>query len=493
MTGGDDGRVRLWSPETLCQTYCLFYHRCQIKALDIDRSSIFGISGGDDGSICLWNLKKKRLVSVFNGHKNQVFTLNFFRENSFFISGSCDETVKIWDIKKKAIVLSMKNDSSVRYASFKKNYFGFLLVTTDGDIKKIQFNNIIHHKKTRKDVWCCRITENILMTGHEDGFIQFVDFQTLAILKTCKAHHDLVNSIDFCKYNKYFVSAGINDFIKLWSMFTFENIRIFKTKSELNFIQVSRNKIFLTGTTPRVRLFDIDTKIEKFANGSKGFVETSIAVSIKLKLIVYGYDRVYLFCLKSMREIRNKFLKYKISSLAFIRSSILCGTFSGFIYLLGIDNLQVKRSFHFEFAEIMFLRTNWNIFVLSTLKKSIFIDMKQNKRLVTHEMRISDGFFNLNCFIFVDYQLNVYIFNEKLTMIERIGSYRIFKFKNSDYLLLKEFASSFFSFIDLKNTKKVLRVKKLKELKQFTKGRNMLMRKDLLILSSLHYDYHINS
>src|SRR5262249_20693825 len=67
-SGGDDGTVRLWSPEAGEQRKALAGHTDWVRAVAFSADGQRLASGGWDGRVCLWSTQRSNPLAVHAGY-----------------------------------------------------------------------------------------------------------------------------------------------------------------------------------------------------------------------------------------------------------------------------------------------------------------------------------------------------------------------------------------------------------------------------------------
>jgi len=57
-----------------------------------------GVSGGDDGKVKLWDVKNKAQIKELPGHDKSVISISYSSDGKLLATGSKDYTVKIWQL-----------------------------------------------------------------------------------------------------------------------------------------------------------------------------------------------------------------------------------------------------------------------------------------------------------------------------------------------------------------------------------------------------------
>jgi WD40 repeat protein/serine/threonine protein kinase len=95
-TGGWDGLLRTWDPDTGELLDSLDTRAGPIHSLAFDPDGRRLATGGND-ALMLWDLRTQRLVATLRGHAGEVRCVTFRPDGRRIASAGIDRTVKIWD------------------------------------------------------------------------------------------------------------------------------------------------------------------------------------------------------------------------------------------------------------------------------------------------------------------------------------------------------------------------------------------------------------
>src|SRR5262249_3578759 len=89
----------------------------------------FAITGGYDGRLRLWGLTGEQKVRVFAGHSGPVHSVAFSANGKFVLSGSADKTARVWNVKTGEEICRLPHSSTVSSVAF--SFDGQFILTAD--------------------------------------------------------------------------------------------------------------------------------------------------------------------------------------------------------------------------------------------------------------------------------------------------------------------------------------------------------------------------
>jgi WD40 repeat protein len=103
-SSGHDPRIRIWDAGTGSSLASCFGHTEWVGALVASSDGRWMGSSDDDGVIRLWKTPSGEPWHVLRGHRSMVRTLAITHDDAFIVSGSWDNTVRVWDVATGATV-----------------------------------------------------------------------------------------------------------------------------------------------------------------------------------------------------------------------------------------------------------------------------------------------------------------------------------------------------------------------------------------------------
>jgi WD40 repeat protein/serine/threonine protein kinase len=279
VSGGQDGRVRVWDLATHKSLATMKGHREDVYAVGamMVGKTPMAVSGGYDGSVRLWNLKTHK-GRVLGRHGDAVYAVALVKVGGKYVAvtGDADGWLRFWDLKKRKatgerirahhkavnwlnatrvgdrpIVVSASEDATLRmwdvarHKAYGKAYKGHakgvyavasgkigdrMVIASGGKDRKIRLwdpktgktigSPLSGHKKIIYSLAFGSVGgRSVLLSGSTDGTIRLWDPETRTSLgKPVKAHKSGVYAVGIVPVDggTAVVSAGKDKLIRVW-------------------------------------------------------------------------------------------------------------------------------------------------------------------------------------------------------------------------------------------------------------------------------------
>jgi WD40 repeat protein len=181
VSGGEDGRVRLWNALTGKEMGAPIRAAVRVWAVAISPDERMLASGGPDDTIRLWNVRDHRPMGVLRGHSDAVRDLAFTPDGTL-VSASWDKTIRLWDVQTHKQVAVLRGHTGL--------IFG-VAVSPDG---------------------------RTLASGGDDT-VRLWDLRTHAqIGEALRGHSGFVYGVAFSPDGTILASVGIDGTVRLWDV-----------------------------------------------------------------------------------------------------------------------------------------------------------------------------------------------------------------------------------------------------------------------------------
>ncbi|MEQ4720856.1 protein kinase [Nonomuraea sp. B19D2] len=236
VSGGYDGSVRLWNLKTH-KGKVLGWHGEAVYAVAVTKvkGKYVAVTGDADGYLRFWDLKKRKATGkIIRAHRKPVNWLNatHIGDRAVAISAGEDETVRMWDMSKhKAYGKTYKGHSRGVYSVAVGNVDGKTVLASGGKDGKIRIwdpksrktiATLSGHKKIVYSLSFGTLDgRTVLLSGSTDGTIRLWDPETRKTLgKPVKAHKKGVYAVAIVPFDEgaAIVSAGKDKVVRLWKI-----------------------------------------------------------------------------------------------------------------------------------------------------------------------------------------------------------------------------------------------------------------------------------
>jgi WD40 repeat protein len=114
-----DGKVALWSLDTLEQRWVVSAHEGRALSLDFSPDGQLLASAGEDGLVQLWSADKGEALARLVHHRGAARSVRFSPDGKFLASGGDDGSVRLWDLSRlhtsgEALLASAERSSGVQ-------------------------------------------------------------------------------------------------------------------------------------------------------------------------------------------------------------------------------------------------------------------------------------------------------------------------------------------------------------------------------------------
>lgn len=267
FTGGLDGLVRLWDPETGQSMGTFKGHNSAIRSLLFNPAGNQLVSTSADYTVRVWPFDIVLQARDYAGHQGSVWSAAFSPDGQRLVSASADRTLKIWDLASGKILHSLEgHNSGVTVALFSPD--GKTVLSAGGDkmlrlwdadsgkplrvfkghegtVTAIDFNpdgaRIISGSVDRKvKVWDSGSAKELhsietpavvaavafnpdgkqIASGHIDQMIHLWDANTGKEQHNWPAHGIAVSCLSYSPNGQWLASAGADHLLRVWPLAT---------------------------------------------------------------------------------------------------------------------------------------------------------------------------------------------------------------------------------------------------------------------------------
>jgi len=191
FSAGEDKQVKCWDLE--CNKVIRHYHGhlSAVYGIKMHQNLDVLITSSRDSTVRVWDMRTKASVHVLSGHTGAVPCVDTQSARPQIVSGSMDSTVRLWDLGTGKTLCTLTNHKkSVRALRIHPSEFSFLSAGSD-NLKKWKFPNgeFMMNMDTHPAVINAVAVnqDGIMVSGGDNGTIQFYDWRTGHSFQTYKA------------------------------------------------------------------------------------------------------------------------------------------------------------------------------------------------------------------------------------------------------------------------------------------------------------------
>ncbi|HEY9644193.1 MAG TPA: protein kinase, partial [Coleofasciculaceae cyanobacterium] len=228
-----------------------------ITAMALGVSNLYALSGEESGLIRLWEIATSRTLSVFKGHQGRVETIAFSSDGCYLLSGGEDQTLHLWNIADTSYVHTF--DGRERRAEYQyarqSGPISTFFNTLDRFSRRLRSN--AHQGAVRSVVFSP--DNRYILSGGDDNIIKLWEMKTGKCLRTFQGHWGPVVSVLFTPDRDHILSASVDQTIKLWQIASGQVVQTFKGNRHLTSLSCSAEGRYVVAGADPIRIWDITT------------------------------------------------------------------------------------------------------------------------------------------------------------------------------------------------------------------------------------------
>ncbi|KAF9234524.1 WD40-repeat-containing domain protein [Melanogaster broomeanus] len=270
-----DETVRIWNADTGKQVgERLLGHAAVTSGIAVSSDGTKILSGGDDGKIIMWSAETREIIRIIKPRASgaSIWSLSFSPDDKTFASASSDGTCRIWNTGTGGLLLDFDDhQGEVEWVAYSPNG---AKIASGADDHTIRIRNtltgerltqpLLHEECVRSLVWSP--DSRLLISACDNGQICFWSAPTGAQLgPSLQAHFNEINCMAISPNGSLLASASSDHTARLWSTVTRKPFgRVFQHSDEVYTVAFSPNgQFFATGGAENVIfLWDISHEQE---------------------------------------------------------------------------------------------------------------------------------------------------------------------------------------------------------------------------------------
>ncbi|MER5355296.1 TIR domain-containing protein [Kitasatospora sp. NPDC002551] len=223
VTGGNDGRVRLWDPASGRSRQLLRGHGRRIGSLTFSGDGTLLAAGGNDGAIRVWDPATGRRLRELSGRSSRLVSAVFSPEEAVLATATNDGDLCLWNARTGEYLREMDVETEHVWAeAFSAD--GVLVATAnDDDTVRIWYRRTGAHLTTLREhrgrVRSIAFSPDgrQLLTGCDDTTVRISDIATGRVEAELDGHTDRVYAVAPSVHSDWLASASWDGTALIWA------------------------------------------------------------------------------------------------------------------------------------------------------------------------------------------------------------------------------------------------------------------------------------
>lgn len=225
FVGLSDGRIAMWSMDSLDFAGTLFGHTDGITRMALSPNGWQLASASVDGSLRIWDLTAYVCVAVFRGHRKSVVDVCWSPSGRTLLSVGDDGVQCVWELP------------------------------TDRECRATQVC-------VRGNLSSASVSKNnslVVLSSYNDYVIRVIDTYHNTIHKSCRGHTGMVSAVSFGPDGKTFASGSYDRTVRIWDVNSPPVHAMKGHRTDIQAVCFSPNGRHVVSGGEEVRIWDIQT------------------------------------------------------------------------------------------------------------------------------------------------------------------------------------------------------------------------------------------
>ncbi|OAG29442.1 coatomer protein complex, subunit alpha (xenin) [Nematocida displodere] len=246
-SAGDDCLIRIWNYKTRTVENVFKGHTDYVRSLEFHKNLPWVISASDDQTVRIWNFQSKKQIACLTGHTHYVMCARFITD-SLFVSVSLDQTIRIWDYS----ALKVKSQKTVM------DMLG---------VPEVSIKHIVDGHDRGINWVAAQPGTDSFATGGDDTSIRVWDASGDGVFETdaLHGHHNCVSALCYAT-QEVLISGSEDGTLKIWDTKRRKAVKTISVESRFWCIAVnSEEKIFAAGHDSGFKVYTLEKLAPVFA------------------------------------------------------------------------------------------------------------------------------------------------------------------------------------------------------------------------------------
>ncbi|CUM66149.1 uncharacterized protein PRCAT00003806001 [Priceomyces carsonii] len=250
----------------------LMGHERSLTQVKYNREGDLILSVSKDNSASVWFSSNGERLGTLEGHRGTIWSIAVDSDSKFCVTGSADLTIKLWKVETGECVYTWEMPTPVRRVAFSSDNKRFLAVTDQvmGQLGTISIFDINREGDgtnqaqepslvitTREDATKVTVAEwsfdDLILAGHDNGFISKYDGSTGEFIQTAQAHgihneekSSSISDIQLAPEDgSYLITSSKDKCAALIDVETLKIMKVYKADAPMNTAAITPIKDFV--------------------------------------------------------------------------------------------------------------------------------------------------------------------------------------------------------------------------------------------------------
>lgn len=235
-TGGEDGTIRIWDPQTGAELHCLTGNHESVNTLAVSPNGKRLAAGCYGHVVELWNTVTWQISHVLEGFDDEITSLSFSGDGSRLAVGCRDSKTRIFEVDTSTILITLSQEKDPVY-HIALTPDGRYLATVGGRddpcdcsarVWDLENGNLIQRMPGTREIHAVAFSPDgrWMATGGQEEVVHIWDWREGHLLQTLTGFTRMIQSICFSHDGRKLAACSREGLIRLWSTETWHEEQI---------------------------------------------------------------------------------------------------------------------------------------------------------------------------------------------------------------------------------------------------------------------------